>query len=971
MKDRQIAARLFALASLFAGAAHAQEADLAVTKSGPGTAAAGTNLTYTIGLTNIGPDGSANVTLDDPLPAELTFVSVTAPAGYTCTDPGVGNGGTVSCTNASLASGASGIFTLVATVDPATPPGTFITNAATVSSQTFDPNDENNVGVAGTMTPGADADVLVTKSGPSGAGPDTDIVYTLTVANAGPEDAGTVTLDDALPGDLTFVSLTQQSGPAFSCTTPAAGVNGSVTCTAATLADGASATFALVAHVPPGTVAGTTYDNVATVTSASDPTSENDSSAVTTTISSTDVALTKTGPATAGAGSNVTYVVTLSNNGPDLATQAAWLDALPPALRFVSLTQNNGPTATCSRPVVGNNGSVACSIAVLGAGSSAQFTLVASIDPASANGTVITNAVEGGSQEFDPDGDNNSASAATTVATSADVGVAKSATGGVAGEDAVYTITVSNAGPDAAQSIALTDVLPAGTTFTALTQGSGPTFACTTPAVGAAGTVTCTIAALPSAASAVFTLRARIDETAANGTLIANTAQVAATSPDSNNGNSSATANLTVSSVADLGVTKTGAAGNAGQNATFTIAVSNQGPNLATSVTLTDTLPAGTTFAALTQTNGAPFACTTPAVGASGTVTCTVATLASGATATFTLLARVDDAVANGTAITNTANVAGANNTNPANDSASTTVTVSNLADVAVSKTAPVNASAGGPLAWTLTLSNAGANAATTVQLTDVLPAQVTFASLAQTAGPTFTCTTPAVGSNGTVICSIASLASAATATFTLTGTVVAGTANGTTLTNTATATTASAQANTGNDSGSATTGVIASAALGITKTAPPSVPSGGDITYAITVTNTGSGAASAVTVSDPLPAGVSYVGITQTGGPAATCAPIAAGGNTTVQCDLPSLAAGASAAFNLVVRPSALVAGAISNTATAGASNVGGTSASTALVVIGAAPAVNVPLLDRRVSMFFAIGLALVALATLRRRAA
>ena len=50
-------------------------ADLQITKAGPATAVAGTNVVYTITVTNAGPSDATGVTLADPTPPGLTFVS--------------------------------------------------------------------------------------------------------------------------------------------------------------------------------------------------------------------------------------------------------------------------------------------------------------------------------------------------------------------------------------------------------------------------------------------------------------------------------------------------------------------------------------------------------------------------------------------------------------------------------------------------------------------------------------------------------------------------------------------------------------------------------------------------------------------------------------------------------------------------------------------------------------------------------
>src|SRR3954468_2109781 len=94
-------------------------ADLAVTKSGsPDTAAADADLTYTIQVTNVGPDSADGATLNDTTPTGTTFVSLSAPAGWTCMTPAVGVGGAVHCTDdVSLAASDIQTFTLVVHVN--------------------------------------------------------------------------------------------------------------------------------------------------------------------------------------------------------------------------------------------------------------------------------------------------------------------------------------------------------------------------------------------------------------------------------------------------------------------------------------------------------------------------------------------------------------------------------------------------------------------------------------------------------------------------------------------------------------------------------------------------------------------------------------------------------------------------------------------------------------------------------------
>ena len=97
------------------------------------------NLTYTLTVTNNGPDAASSVTVTDTLPGAVTFVS--ASAG--CSE----SGGTVTCTAASLANGASVSFTITVTA-PGTPGQTFSNTAGVVTAVSFDPDTSDNSATA-------------------------------------------------------------------------------------------------------------------------------------------------------------------------------------------------------------------------------------------------------------------------------------------------------------------------------------------------------------------------------------------------------------------------------------------------------------------------------------------------------------------------------------------------------------------------------------------------------------------------------------------------------------------------------------------------------------------------------------------------------------------------------------------------------------------------------------------------------
>jgi uncharacterized repeat protein (TIGR01451 family) len=745
---------------LFAVNAAAQSSDMFVTKSAPGSATVGSNITYTITLGNLGPDDAPGAHFTDSLPTGATFVSRIQNSGpmFTCSDPNVGDdAGTVACNIATLIAGDSATFSIVVNVSPSAA-GTTLINSVTTGSDNPDDNPENNSFITGTDVPAVNsnlADIAITKTGPVSAPPNTDITYTITVTNVGPNNATNVSWTDTLPNSvppgnpLTFVSFNQTSGPTFNCPNPGATVN----CSIATLNNGVSATFQYVAHIP-NVAAGTDYTNTATVTSDNDPTPENNTASATTTVSSADVGITKSGPAVATAGGpNFTYTIMVSNGGPDTASDVTWVDSLPSGVNFVSFQQDTGPTFSCDTPPQTVN-TISCSIAVLGNGQSAQFTITANAASTVSNGTVLSNTATVSSASSDPNTNNNSSTVSTTVSANADVAITKSAPAtAVAGTNINYTINIMNNGPATAASVSWVDVMPASTTFVSLTQNSGPAFNCTTGA-----TVTCSIASLAPVTTGSFTLVVSTPPSLANGTVISNTVNASSTTPDSSPNNNSATAQTTIQTSADLSVTKSApAAATAGSNVTYTINVANAGPSDASAVTLTDVLPAGTTFVSENQTSGPAFNCTTGA-----TVTCSIASFTNGAAASFSVTVTFSAGLANGSGVTNTANITSAtSDPNPTNNSSSALTTVGANADLSVTKSGPTFTASTTNAIYTVTATNSGPSNASNVTLTETVPANMTFVSVNQTSGPVFNCT-----GTGPIVCTIATLNAGTSATF-------------------------------------------------------------------------------------------------------------------------------------------------------------------------------------------------------------
>jgi uncharacterized repeat protein (TIGR01451 family) len=109
--------------------------DLAITKTGPNSVAAGDRITYTLAVTNMGPVPAPDTSLVDPL-AGMSFVSVTTSRGN-CSH----SSGTVNCNFGSMPVAATATVTII--VD-ANVPGRSTNTATVTSSGTLDPNLADN-----------------------------------------------------------------------------------------------------------------------------------------------------------------------------------------------------------------------------------------------------------------------------------------------------------------------------------------------------------------------------------------------------------------------------------------------------------------------------------------------------------------------------------------------------------------------------------------------------------------------------------------------------------------------------------------------------------------------------------------------------------------------------------------------------------------------------------------------------------
>ncbi len=186
---------------------------------------------------------------------------------------------------------------------------------------------------------------------------------------------------------------------------------------------------------------------------------------------------------------------------------------------------------------------------------------------------------------------------------------------------------------------------------------------------------------------------------------------------------------------------------------------------------------------------------------------------------------------------TNVANVSSATDPDDENNGASAVTTVSGgmSADLAVTKTADSDqALSPSDVTYTIQVVDNGPDDASTVQLNDTLPDDMTFVAFQQDSGPGWSCSKPAVGSGGTVVCTIAALPVGTTSIFELKGHIPAGKPSGpfaTPYLNQAFVT-SSNDPNSENDRGEASTAVVAAAPTLTTQASRPGLARRIDLGY-------------------------------------------------------------------------------------------------------------------------------------------
>jgi uncharacterized repeat protein (TIGR01451 family) len=195
--------------------------DLVITKSnGVTTVAPGSTTAYALGVTNVGDQAAAMVVVSDTVPTDTTFNAALSTPGWSCPDGSIA--GTI-CTFAvgTVPVSAMSISITFAVNVSATPVGTDIVNTATVADNGANGPDRNPLDNSATDTDTLDvveSDLSITKTNNRTqviAGAAT--TYTITVSNAGPDDAMGAAVTDTPPATLTGVTWTCAPSAGATC----------------------------------------------------------------------------------------------------------------------------------------------------------------------------------------------------------------------------------------------------------------------------------------------------------------------------------------------------------------------------------------------------------------------------------------------------------------------------------------------------------------------------------------------------------------------------------------------------------------------------------------------------------------------------------------------------------------------------------------------------------------------------------
>lgn len=381
---------LVVLALMPSAAAAAKNVDLSIQKfDNPDPVLQGDNITYLLVVRNSNANNAGSVFINDTLPAGVTYLAFNSTAGgVACTSFGT----SVNCTLGNVNKNVVVNITLKVRADTL---GDKLNTVIVGTTEDIDTAPANNTAQATTTVIPRVAELAISKTDSQDPVKLGDMfVYNVTVNNSGPQNATSVFINDTLPNKVSFVSA---SGALCN-----EGPTGFIECTVAKIPAGTGVSVLITVEA----IATGDASNTASVAAAEDDNNPaNDVAVERTTIVAreADLNITKRDsddPVVVG--QSFTYILNVTNGGPDDANNVNVTDTLPDGVAF----QSASPGCTEWQP-----GTVTCELALLPNGASAEFSIsVQALEPG-----VWTNAASAMSDEDDNDLDDNTVEEQTTI----------------------------------------------------------------------------------------------------------------------------------------------------------------------------------------------------------------------------------------------------------------------------------------------------------------------------------------------------------------------------------------------------------------------------------------------------------------------------------------------------------------------------------------------------------------------------
>jgi uncharacterized repeat protein (TIGR01451 family) len=413
-----------------------------------------------------------------------------------------------------------------------------------------------------------------------------------------------------------------------------------------------------------------------------------------------------------------------------------------------------------------------------------------------------------------------------------------------AGEPLTYTLLITNTSRyNELTHVVVTDTLP---DFIS----GGHAIPTASTAITANGTITWSLAPIPLGQSASITLVVTATRPLTNGTPITNTAQVSADYGAS----AWSSASTTVQATPILTITQSAPAFvQPSMSLVYTIRYTNTGSGNALGIVVTDTLPPNISggFAIPMPSGGA--------ILAGQVITWERPTVpGDGGADGVTLVVTVSSPLDNGTLLTNTVGIT-CEGASAAADTVTATVMSAPLLEIGKSSAPVGNVSPGEWITYTLRVTNTGMEDASGVIITDATPLSTTFVDAGYVLPAAGSVVGPTPNETGRVVWQLSTLVPALGGSAAVTFTVqVTSPLNNETLIVNPVYTVTAIHAGMPVTGSSVVNTVTAVPNLKITKSAPAWVLANTPLTYTIQYTNTGSGNARSVVVTDMLPSDIS-----------------------------------------------------------------------------------------------------------------